>query len=915
MRQRLSLIGTLCTFTAIRALSAQPTGELSGRVTVKGSTEPIAGVTVQVGGSAIGTITRNDGTYRLALRPGSYELRVRLIGFTSQRDSVRVVSGQRLTRDYAMVKAPMQLDAVAVTGTRAEERTVTRSPVPVDVLSAKELTQSGRTETGQMIQMVAPSFNFARATVQNGADFMRPATLRGLAPDQMLVLVNGKRRYHSALINTNSQGRGATGVDFNAIPASMIERIEVLRDGAAAQYGSDAIAGVINVILKSTAAGGFSATAGQNYSPWEVPVAGTRYSQWANATATDGDVLQATADYGLNFGNSSFLHMGVEFRDRGYSNRSFPDERRNYFANDPREATWNRNVHIQGDADTRDLVAMMNGGVTFANGVQLYSFASAGRRRGDGNGFYRYASDLARNLPELFPDGHMPFTRSILNDASGALGAKGTAKGWRWDASSTFGRSGFDFSPFNTVNVTLGPSVRKTSFYSGQLVNAQWTNNLDFFREVSWKAKPVRLATGAEYRWENYQIQAGEPDSWRDGGYRPRNPTTNAVILPAVGAQMFPGIRPTDESNSRRTNVGVYADVESDLSEKVLVSGAARFENYSDFGAATTGKLAARWSLTKVVALRGAVATGFRAPSLAQSFFTATTTVFPQGIARDTKTFPVASREAQLLGARPLQEETSRSVSAGITLEPMRTLTFTIDAYQIGVADRVILSEAFTGQPVRDFFQQNGITGLEGGRYFTNALDTRTRGVDVITNYGHDFGKRGIFRATAAINLNRTIITGVNQNTPPQLANLGEGLIGRTERARIEESQPRDNIILNGSHEIGRYTFTARTQRFGSVAARPQLVAAGQRQVPDQVWSPKWISDLSATVRMARRMTLGIGADNVFNVYPDRNNSPPDLAVTPQYQGNWNFGVYPYSGISPFGINGRYVWTRVGVGF
>jgi len=895
-------------------LPAQVTGTLTGRVTTKEAGAPLAGVTVQVANSTLGTISRADGTFRLALRPGTYDLRVRLVGYGGVVDTVTIASGATATRSYALTKASVQLDRVAVTGTRAQERTVTDAPVPVDVFSARELTQAGRTETGQMIQMVAPSFNFARATVQNGADFMRPATLRGLAPDQMLVLINGKRRYHSALINTNSQGRGATGVDFNAIPASMIERIEVLRDGAAAQYGSDAIAGVINVILKGNSPGEFSTTTGQNFSQFETPVPLTNYTQWKKQTATDGNVLQSAIDKGFSFGNASFVHVGAEFRDRDYSNRSFPDQRQNYFAGDAREATWNRDVHIQGDSKTRDIVGMMNAATTFDNGVQFYANGSGSYRRGNGNGFYRYANDLARNLPQLFPDGTAPFTESILRDWSGSTGVKGELRDWRWDLSSTYGRSGFDFTPYNTVNVTLGPSVNQTRFYSGQLVNAQWTNNLDLFREFSVKSRPLRVATGAEFRRDQYRIEAGEPNSWRDGGYRPRNPTTNALVTPAVGAQMFPGIRPTDESNSSRSNVGAYADVESDVTKRWLLAGAARYENYSDFGSATTGKIATRVQVIPRVALRGAISSGFRAPSLAQSYFTATTTTFPQGIARDTKTFPVGSREAQLLGARPLREETSRSVSTGITFEPIKTLTFTIDAYRIDVTDRVLLSESFTGQPVRDFFAANGITGLEGGRYFTNAADTRTRGIDAIINFGKDFGKRGIFRATAAYNANETKITAIKQNTPPQLANLGEGLIGRNERGRIEESQPRTNLIVNGTHEVGRFTFVARTQRFGELATRPQIVAAGQRQVPDQVYAAKWITDLSVSLRLLERYTLSMGVDNALNIYPDRNNDPGDLRSTPQYAGNWNFGVYPYSGLTPFGINGRYIWTRLRVG-
>ncbi|HVE77853.1 MAG TPA: TonB-dependent receptor [Gemmatimonadaceae bacterium] len=882
----------------LAATAQTSTGSISGRVTDRAGNEPLVGATISISGTQLGAITRDNGTYRVVVPAGRHELRVRLIGYGLARDSITVEPGATATVDFGLERAVTALEEVAITGTRGEERTVLDAPVPIDVLTAADLKTTGRTETAQVIQALAPSFNFPRPTVADGTDHVRPATLRGLGPDQLLVLINGKRRHNSALVNVNGTiGRGSTGVDLNAIPANMIERIEVLRDGAAAQYGSDAISGVINIILKSTSPGEASTTVG------------SAYSDFGGDNVNDGEVFQGAANYGLPVGQNGFFQVGGEYRDRGYTNRTRPDLRQQYFAGDAREATFNRINHRQGDAATTDAVAMVNTGYTFGTGIQLYSFGAVSQRTGEAAGFFRRAND-DRTVRLLHPDGFLPMISTDITDGSGTLGVRGTLAGVRWDLSGVFGQNAFFFNVENSNNASLG-NASPTDFYVGSLKFAQTTVNLDLFREFALPTgAPFRVAAGAEFRADDYEIGQGDPASYIDGGVRVLDangaPTTR---IAAVGAQVFPGFRPSDVTDAYRDNVAVYADFESDLTQQLLLGLALRYEDYSDFGSTTTGKVTARVAPIPQIAFRGAVQTGFRAPSLAQSFFSSTATNFISGVPFEVRTFPVSSREAQLLGARPLKPEKSRNYSLGVALEPAQALSLTVDAYQIDIDDRIVFSENFTGTAIRDYFISQGITGVTGGRFFTNAIDTRTKGIDVVANYGINLRSRGVVRMVAGFNANRTKVRKVVVPTPPQLGDLSETLFGRVERARIEEGQPRNNFLASVQYDYGRWGFNVRTQRFGQVVVRN---APATPQPPDQTFGAKAITDVNVSTRLGNRVTLTAGADNILDVYPDENSDRGNVATN--YAGNANFGIFAYNGVSPFGFNGRFVYLRATIG-
>jgi iron complex outermembrane receptor protein len=774
---------------------------------------------------------------------------------------------------------------------------------------------------------VAPSFNFPRTTVGDGTDHVRPAMLRGLAPDQTLVLINGKRRHNSALVNVNGfVGRGSAPVDLNAIPSGMVERIEILRDGAAAQYGSDAIAGVINVVLKQGGGGEARTVLGQslttynrpdNLTPWPIQV--------GERSARDGKVFQQSLDYGWTWSGSSFLHLAGEFRDRGFTNRTLPDPRIQYFPNDPRETNPvyplpdGRMNHRQGDAAMHDFQGFWNGGTRFGS-LDAYSFGGVGTRSGEGAGFWRRANDPSgRRQPAIYPDGFLPLIHSDILDASGALGVKGNAGGWDWDLGTVYGGNQFGFEIKNSMNVSLGPTSR-TQFDAGKLRFHQSTTTLDFSRSFrDLLPVPVTVAAGAEFRADRYTIVAGEYDSWVNAGARvpdaSGNPTTAAA---PPGAQVFPGFKGDsagkrgDAGSHSRNNTAVYLDLASDITPKWLVDVAGRFERYSDFGNTTTGKFSTRYQVIPGYAIRGAVSTGFRAPSLMQEYFSSTATNFVSGIPFDIKTFPANTPEAAALGASPLKAEKSVNVGFGIAVEPVRSLSLTADYYYIEIDDRIVLSNNFTGAAAVAALASIGVTGVSGGRYFTNAIDTRTRGYDIIANYGLTLSQVSALRLSAAYNWTRTRVTRVD-TLPTNLSGLRTSLFDRVEQSRIEVGNPENNLILGAMYTLAKLGLNVRAQRYGQVTSLG--TAPTNLYGPlDQTFSPKWITDLSATYTLGR-LNVSIGADNVFDVYPDRNNNNGNVTtVAAENGGTSNFGIFPYNAISPFGFNGRFVYTKLTVG-
>ena len=853
-------------------------------------------------------------------------------------------------------------EQIVVTGTRRTGRTVAESPVPVDVISAEQLQQSGLTETARLLRDLVPSLNFPQPSITDGTDAIRPATLRGLGPDQTLVLINGKRRHSAALLNLNgSVGRGSAAVDINQIPASSIGRVEVLRDGAAAQYGSDAIAGVINFQLNDARKGGRFFV---NYGGFNTNLEGVKEVTGVNGTAgavptltadgnlqlnntgkdlkvTDGEVLTIGGNIGMPLGAEGFLNISAEYRDRSDTNRAGYDPRRNYAqsgALDPRELTLDRRYHRYGDPATEDFNLVVNMGVPLGEAINFYAFGTFGMRDAESAGFYRRAADN-RNVLAVYPDGFLPLINTDTQDYSFVAGLDGDLGGWNWDLSVSYGDNQTDFTISDTLNASLGAASRNI-FKAGGIDYSQLMSNLDISRDIDISGiEALTISFGGEWRREEYQLTAGEPDSYVAG---PVLVGTNnsfitgagATAFAAPGSQVFPGFQPriggvdVTRPNSRE-NVSLYAELDADISSGFNVQVAGRFEDYSDFGSTLNGKLASRLELVDGFALRGAVSTGFRAPSLQQQFFAAAATNNIGGVLVDAVTLPVNNPVAIALGATPLKAEKSFSWSAGAVFNKIDGLDVTFDYYQIDIDDRIVLTDNLTatrsaagapsgtnpGLGIAQILNNAGFTSISAARFFFNGIDTRTKGFDVIATYRTDLGDFGSLSLTGGYNWNDVAITARRTN-PGSLAQVpGIDLFGRLESLRIERGQPKDRINLGADWEWNWLSATLRTNRFGEV------FSPGAAPINDLLLAPRWITDLEFRLRpqggAVEGVELAIGANNLFDQYP--TVAPTGRATDPVTGNQANLSVnnyfLPYSSFSPFGFNGRFFYARISYAF
>ncbi|HEY9517389.1 MAG TPA: TonB-dependent receptor [Gemmatimonadaceae bacterium] len=864
-------------------LRATETGTIRGTVTEAGTGAPLQGASVALLGARIGAVVKSDGSYEFTAPPGHYTIRARLLGYQMRDDSIAVTDGQTVQHDFTLQRSVASLNAVVVTGTRQPDRTALDAPAPVDVFTSEQIRQSGRTETSQILELLAPSFNFPRATVTDGTDHIRPATLRGLNSDQVLVLINGKRRHNSALVNINgSVGRGSMAVDLNAIPPSSIDHIEILRDGAAAQYGSDAIAGVINIILKSDAPGELSGQVGQT-------------------ARSDGRTSTVDANYSFALPRDGYLSLAGEFRTRDSTNRSGPDSRTQYLDGDPRNDVPqlnNRTDSWVGDPKSNGGSGMFNLGIPFSGGVQLYAFGGFSYEHGIAAGFFRRPLD-DRTIRAIYPNGFLPLIESHIWDLSEATGVKGTLGGWNWDLGSVFGRNSFRYNVDQSANVSMGLDT-PTRFYAGTMTFDQWSTTLDVQRgfDIGW-SQPLSVAWGAEFRRDHYGIQAGDDASWMNGGV-PILDGPNAGNAAATGAQVFPGFRPNDEQDASRSNVAAYVDIAGNPTEQLLVDVAGRAEHYSDFGNTVTGKISAHYEPVKGYAIRGSLSNGFRAPSLGQEYFSTTSTNFiaVNGVATpfDIRTFPVTSAEAKALGAKPLKAEKSMNYGIGVALQPVSNLSFTADYYRIDIRHRIVLSGNFIGADIQQLLENAGFQGVTGGRFFTNAIDTRTEGVDLVLQTGANLGNAGTLRFTGGYNHNYTHVTKID-DTPPELSAHQQVLFDRTQVGLTEVAQPHDNLRLSADYEVKGVGVVLSEARYGSVTNVATTPAN------DQTYGAKWITDLSLAYHFSNGLTVTGGADNIFNVFPDKT-----IAA------NSSGGIFVYSGFSPFGYNGAFYFLRLSVG-
>lgn len=887
---------------------AQPTGTIKGIIKDANTGDPLIGASILVIGTNYGGSTDANGQYSFKAPAGKHRIQVSFVGYKTLHKDVTLQSGETLTIDFEMQQDVIGTQEVVVLGTRSQERTVTTSPVPIDIITQKDIQQFGFTLTTDLIKSLVPSYNAPQTSLVDGSDHVRPASLRGLNPDQVLVLVNGKRRYTSALVNVNGTiGRGSSGTDLNAIPPSAIERIEVLRDGASAQYGSDAIAGVINIILKDKKGLDVSASYGENYTNFKrgyaetegnIPGENNSTYSWdgsvENVKITDGFSKSVYAGYGFGVLGGN-IYLSGTYRKHNFTNRAGLDPRQQFFTingqPDPREATFGRLNHRYGDADLEDLGGFFNGSIPLSESSQLYAFGGYSVRYGSAGGFYRRALD-DRNVRAIYPDGFLPFINTKIYDGSIATGIKGSLGEWAYDLAEVLGGNSFNFYVDNSVNVSYG-TASPTYFYAGALKFYQSVSTLDLLRQFDiGTANPLNLALGAEFRWENYKEEPGEPSSYQDGGV-PILDGPNAGKPAPVGAQVFPGFTPANTQDQTRTNIAAYVDLENQIIDELILGIAGRFENYSDFGSTLTGKLSARYALTPMFALRGAISNGFRAPSLSQEYFSSIATTFISGVPYELGTFPVNSPVAKALGAKDLTAEKSVNTSFGFTFT-LDNFSLTADAYIISIKDRVVLTENFTGTEITNFLQSKGINAT-GGRFFTNALNTKTKGIDITSKFGVNIGN-GVLRLLLALNFNQTDITNREDiQTPPELKSLTTiPLIGRVEQGRFERGQPLSSWNFQATYNIAGWNFLVRTERFGSVTSM------NNDPIRDQTYSPVWFADAEVAYNVFKNLTLAIGVNNLFDQYPDKV-----LKIN-----SFN-GILDYTSMLPSGFNGRYIYSRL----
>ncbi|AOH85268.1 hypothetical protein AWL63_16205 [Sphingomonas panacis] len=796
-------------------------------------------------------------------------------------------------------------ETVIVTGSRGIQRSVAKSPTPIDVISATELEKTGKPGVLAALNSLVPSFNVPTRAGGGTSTVISTGGLRGLNPDQTLILVNGKRRHKTSLINAvSSLYNGSVPADLDMIPTSAVDHIEVLRDGAAAQYGSDAIAGVINIILKhGTNGGSASFTAGQNMD------------------RSDGENYLAQLSYGMKLGDAGFADVFVNLKKQQASNRAVPIAgcttlaastclyyRAGDTAIDPREASADRLVTKNyGAFPTRQMNLGYNAGYDIG-GVQVYSFGTYSQRNSQLDFTFRYPNNAA-SLPNVYPDGFRPRLNISEEDFEFALGVKGTLSGWNWDLSSTYGSNRAGQYGSNTLNPSLGPTSPH-DVYVGTLKSTEWVNSLDITRGYALGGGNLQVSGGLQHRLETYAVMAGELASYQAGTYT--YVVNGRTIRPAPGAQAAAGFTPADAGSKKRNNIAAYVDLAYDPTPNTTIGVAGRFEHYDDASGDTAiGKANIRQAITPWLALRGAVSSGFRAPALAQQIYASTTGQFrnlPDGTLNllQIKTLPVGSPAAIALGATPLKPETSTNFSAGFVLNPIHNLNITVDGYQVSVKDRIAITSTLTGTAVSNILVANGLSPDISAQYYTNAIDTRTRGIDVVASYRHKIANFATMSWNIGYNYNQTDITHIKAN-PSQLAALGTNfvLFDRLSQSNLTTNLPRTKLFIGNLTTLGKFTVNTRVVRYGKFDGIANLVAGANPTANDRHFSAKWITDLEVGYDLTPKINLAVGSNNLFNVYPDY--------TTASFNATLGSSQYPTTG--GYGFTGGYYYGRVTVGF
>lgn len=862
-------------------LVANAQQKITGRI-LNSRQEAIASATIIAQPSGKSVVASGNGDFSLEADSNDKSLVISAVGFATKTIQLTTAT----LYEVQLMESAGDLQDVVFVGSRNAQRSRFNSIVPVDVVRLNDTRlQLPQLGVNELLATLVPSFNSNRQSASDGTEHIDPASLRGLGPDQVLVLINGKRRHTSSLINyQNTVGNGAVGTDLNSIPTSAIDRIEVLRDGASAQYGSDAIAGVINIILKKNTGLTASSTGGIT-------------------SRGDGGVFNINLNYGAGFAKDrGFINVTLESNNRGATNRTQNHDLiifdqsslNNYFAyaftDDPAASRAyddaqlasrklsrdDFNFHV-GDAKSLNNQAFVNFGYTINNRTSLYANTGLSIRKGTGYGFRRLPSETSNVVVELFPNGFQPTLNSTILDNSITAGLKHQFGAWSFDISNTFGRNGFQYDVKNTNNSSMGVSS-PTSFDAGSHSFSQNTVNADLSRQVKAGSTAINLAFGAEYRLEQFRIKSGQEESWK------LYPTNAGGI---AGAQSFPGFTPENAVKGTRNSIAAYADADFNFDNRFLADAAARFENYSDFGSTLNGKLALRYNATDRFAIRAAVNTGFRAPSLHQQYFSN----FYSDISQDGNgivnkgIFPVNSAVAKAIGMPDLKQETSVSYSAGITTRLAKNLVITADAYLIDINNRIVITSAIVDDRI-------AALGVESGRFFTNAIDTRTRGIDLVATYSVAASSRSKVDFSLASNWNKTEIR--DYNFPESLNGLNQDdYFGPDQQSLIETNFPKSKHTFSVNWSVSKFNVLVRNIYWGEVTRNGFPFGVVQTH------KGKVTTDLALSYKILSSLSLTAGANNVLDVFPDE-----------QAYDNSYFGVFKYAPVQ-MGMLGAFYYLRV----
>jgi len=884
MRKGCLILGLLFLIGISEKLTAQ-TFTVTGKIIDAASKLPLGGSTIKAGSNS--TVSNDEGNFSIQAKLNDV-LTVTHVGYLLV--SMKISSHEALT--IALDQSQGELSQIVMIGTRRPGRIKTETPVPVDVVNVAQNTMpTAKMDLTSVLNYAAPSFNYNKQSGSDGADHVDLATLRGLGPDQTLVLVNGKRRHQTAFVSVfGTRGRGNSGTDLNAIPVSAIDRVEILRDGASAQYGSDAIAGVINLVLrkdvkKFSAEVGVGSYVDDKYNTYKSRATGDYPFQ----SRYDGTSLSVGANYGLPIGTKGgYLDITGDYLSTG---KTFRQEQNGILP-----VNYVRRANGEGSLSSGGL--FLNFEAPAGTGsTHIYAFGGYNYKSSDAFAFTRSWAGKPERFPTK-PDGSLDFVPDIMyrssdgdtvysphiqthiSDASLALGIKGSfGTGWTWDFSNAYGRNDFHFYGDKTFNAGLGSA--RTHFDDGGFNFSQNTVNLNFVKDIPTVASGLTLSFGGEYRREHYAIYKGEQASY-----------ANYDTLKASGSQGYPGYQPSDVVNASRDVEGLYADAELDVTKKFLIGGAIRLEHYSDFGWTFNGKVDARYKLTPKLNLRGSFSSGFRAPSLQQINFSNTfTTVQGGGLISEVKIAPNYSSLAKAAGIDPLTQEKSLNGSLGFTWRPIRELSVTVDGYWVQVKDRVVLSGQFSADdPTLDPAFTDEMKSLNVGlaQFFANAVNTTNKGIDVVLDYNKSLANKQSIRLLFTGNFQKMTIDKVN--VPAKLSateDLINTFLSDREKAFILASAPKTKYAINVEYKKDWFTVGVRATRFGKLkilgygesgtGIDPMVPSDADPNVllPDVYnYSGKTVTDLYFSFRLQKYATLYLGADNIGNVHPDLGYVP-----------------------------------------